>query len=62
MKNYILLFVTIFTIQFTSAQSETSLVEKNIKKYMEGSSYAKLELLKSAFRGICKTQLSLGQH
>lgn len=49
MKNYILLFVTIFTIQFTNAQSETSLVEKTIKKYMEGSSYAKLELLKSAF-------------
>ena len=49
MKNYILLFVAIFAIQFTNAQSETSLIEKVLKKYTEGSSYAKLEMLESAF-------------
>ena len=49
MRNYILLFVAIFAIQFTNAQSETSLIEKALKKYTEGSSYAKLEMLESAF-------------
>lgn len=49
MKNYILLFVAILAIQVTNAQSETSLIEKALKKYTEGSSYAKLEMLESAF-------------
>ena len=35
--------------QFTSVQSESSLVEKTLQNYMKGSSYNKLEMLESAF-------------
>ncbi len=49
MKNYILVCVLFFTIQITKAQSENSLVEKTIQNYIDGSSYNKLDLLKSAF-------------
>ncbi|WBX75842.1 nuclear transport factor 2 family protein [Tenacibaculum ovolyticum] len=44
-----LLFLALITFQFTQAQSENSLVEKTLQDYMEGSSYAKLKMLKSAF-------------
>jgi len=44
-----LLFLALITFQFTQAQSEHSLVEKTLQNYMEGSSYAKLKMLKSAF-------------
>ena len=49
MKNYILLFALLITCQFTQAQTEYPNVEKALQKYMEGSSYAKLEMLESAF-------------
>lgn len=49
MKNYILLFITFLAFQFTTAQSECVQVEKTLQKYMEGSSYNKLEMLESAF-------------
>ena len=49
MKNYILLFVAIFAIQVTSAQSETVSIEKVLNKYMEGSSYNKLDILESVY-------------
>ena len=51
MKNYIALLITIFSFQFTNAQSEFANVEKALQKYMEGSSYNKPELLLSAFTG-----------
>ncbi|WP_237274857.1 nuclear transport factor 2 family protein [Tenacibaculum ovolyticum] len=44
-----LLFLALITFQFTQAQSEHSFVEKTLQNYMEGSSYAKLKMLKSAF-------------
>lgn len=49
MKNYILLFAAIFAFQFASAQSEHENVQEALNKYMEGSSYNKLELLESAY-------------
>ncbi len=49
MKHYILLFLTVFACQFIQAQSETSLVEKTLQNYIDGSSYNKLTLLESAF-------------
>lgn len=49
MKKVILLLVTLFSLQVTFAQSETSLIANALSKYMEGSSYNKLKLLESAF-------------
>ena len=49
MKNYMLLLALLFTFQFTKAQSECVKVETTLQKYMEGSSYNKLDLLESAF-------------
>lgn len=49
MKNYILLFTTVFAFQFATAQSECANVETALQKYMEGSSYNKPEMLESAF-------------
>lgn len=49
MKNHILFFVAFLSFQITNAQSETSLVEKTLKNYMNGSSYNKPEMLLSAF-------------
>ena len=49
MKQYILLFTVLLTFQITSAQSECAKVEATLQKYMEGSSYNKVELLESAF-------------
>ena len=49
MKNYIALLITIFSFQIVQSQSETSLIEKALKNYTEGSSYNKLDLLESAF-------------
>ena len=49
MKNYILLFAIALTFQLTNAQSECVKIEETLQKYMEGSSYNKLELLESAF-------------
>lgn len=39
----------LFAFQFSYAQSEASLIEKTLKKYMNGSSYNKPEMLLSAF-------------
>jgi hypothetical protein len=49
MKNYILLVLTLFSLQITQGQSEISLVEKTLQNYMQGSSYNKLDVLESAF-------------
>lgn len=49
MKNYILLFTTVFAFQFATAQSECANVQIALQKYMEGSSYNKPEMLESAF-------------
>nr|WP_099565425.1 nuclear transport factor 2 family protein [Gaetbulibacter sp. 4G1] len=49
MKNYIVLFVTFLTFQLVNAQSECLAIESALQKYMEGSSYNKLEMLESAF-------------
>lgn len=49
MKNYIVLFVTFLTFQLVNAQSECLAIESTLQKYMEGSSYNKLEMLESAF-------------
>ncbi|WP_298421075.1 nuclear transport factor 2 family protein [uncultured Kordia sp.] len=49
MKQYIFVFITLFTIQISSAQSEHAQVEKTLQNYINGSSYNKLDLLESAF-------------
>jgi putative intracellular protease/amidase len=49
MKTLVLLFITLFSFQFTKAQSESALVEETLQKYMEGSSYNKPQMLLSAF-------------
>ncbi len=49
MKNLILLIAMCFAFQFTNAQSECEKVEETLQKYMQGSSYAELEMLESAF-------------
>ena len=49
MKKYIVLFTAVLTFQFATAQSECANVETVLKKYMEGSSYNKPEMLESAF-------------
>ena len=49
MKKCTLLFAMLIAFQFTQAQSENSLIEKTLQRYMEGSSYNKLDLLVSAF-------------
>ena len=49
MKKNTLLIVFLFAIQITQAQSESSKIEKTLQKYMDGSSYNKLDLLESAF-------------
>lgn len=59
MKNYILLFAIALTFQLTNAQSECVKVEETLQKYMEGSSYNKLELLESAFTDNATLYLTL---
>ena len=49
MKNYIVLLICLLSFQITQSQSETSLIEQALKKYTEGSSYNKLDMLESAF-------------
>ncbi len=49
MKKSRVLVVMLFALQLAHAQSETSLIESTLKKYMDGSSYNKLELIQSAF-------------
>ena len=49
MRNYILVFAVFFSLQIIKAQTETSLVEKTLQNYMEGSSYNKLDVLESVF-------------
>lgn len=49
MRNYILLFAAILSLQMANAQSEASLIEKTLKNYMDGSSYNKPEMLLRAF-------------
>ena len=49
MKRYYFLLMTLFFTQTIIGQSEYSLVEETLQKYMEGSSYAKLDVLESAF-------------
>lgn len=49
MKKSRVLVVMLFALQLAHAQSETSLIESTLKRYMDGSSYNKLELIQSAF-------------
>ncbi|WP_298516181.1 nuclear transport factor 2 family protein [uncultured Kordia sp.] len=49
MKQYIFIFITLFAIQLSNAQSEHASVEKTLQNYIHGSSYNELEQLKSAF-------------
>ena len=49
MKHRIIIAIVLLGTQFTIAQSEASLIEQTLQKYMEGSSFVKLEMLKSAF-------------
>lgn len=49
MKKISLLFAMLLAFQFSYSQSEASLIEKTLKKYMDGSSYNKPEMLLSAF-------------
>ncbi len=49
MKHKIIIALALLVSQFSIAQSETSLIEKTLQKYMEGSSYVKLDMLESAF-------------
>ena len=49
MKNYILVFTMLVSVQFVNAQSDCKAIESTLQKYMEGSSYNKLEMLESAF-------------
>jgi putative intracellular protease/amidase len=49
MNKIILLISLCIASQFANAQSETIKVEEALKKYMEGSSYNKLDVLESAF-------------
>ncbi len=49
MKKYIVLFVTFLAFQLVNAQSAFAAIEGTLQKYMEGSSYNKLEMLESAF-------------
>jgi hypothetical protein len=57
MKTLVLLFITLFSFQFTHAQSESALVEETLQKYIEGSSYTKLEMLESSFSENAKLYL-----
>ena len=49
MKNHILIFISFFGFQIVQAQSETSLVEKTLANYIEGSSYNKLDVLEGVY-------------
>ncbi len=49
MKNLITLLVLLLITEYSYAQSECAKVEETLHKYMDGSSYNKLELLESAF-------------
>ncbi len=49
MKNYMVLFMAFITLQFMQAQSECTRVEETLQKYMEGSSFNKIDMLESAF-------------
>ncbi len=49
MKHYFLVLISLCAIQFTTAQSEHSLVEKTLQNYINGSSYNQLEMLENAF-------------
>ncbi len=49
MKPYILLFIALFTGSSLLAQSDQKLVEKTLHRYIEGSSYNKLDMLENAF-------------
>lgn len=49
MRKLLLLIVALFSLQFIQAQSEIPLIEKTLKKYMEGSSYNKLDVLESVY-------------
>jgi len=58
MKKLLVLVTILFAFQRTQAQSETSLIEKTLKEYMDGSSYNKLELIQSAFTSDATLYLS----
>ncbi|WP_298539935.1 nuclear transport factor 2 family protein [uncultured Aquimarina sp.] len=49
MKSYVFTFILVCIVQFSNAQSETSLIEKTLQNYIDGSSYNKIPQLKSAF-------------
>ena len=49
MRTYILLSLIFFAYQPSIAQSDSALVEKTLHRYLEGSSYNKVDVLESAF-------------
>lgn len=49
MKHKIFSILILLCCKIVVAQSETSLIEKTLQSYMEGSSYNKLDMLESAF-------------
>lgn len=49
MKKVIVVCIVIFGFQISQGQTQTEAIAKTLQKYMEGSSYNKLELLESAF-------------
>jgi hypothetical protein len=49
MKKITLVVIMLLAVHFAQAQSQNSLVEKTLQKYIEGSSYSKLALLESVF-------------
>ncbi len=49
MKLYVFAFLVLSTMQFSYAQSESSLIEKTLQNYIDGSSYNEIPKLESAF-------------
>lgn len=49
MKSYVFAFLVVCIVQFSNAQSESSLVEKTLQNYIDGSSYNNISQLESAF-------------
>ncbi|WP_299222535.1 nuclear transport factor 2 family protein [uncultured Aquimarina sp.] len=49
MKSYVFAFILVCIVQISNAQSETSLIEKTLQNYIDGSSYNKIPQLESAF-------------
>jgi len=49
MKHRIFAVIALLIFKFSVGQSETSLIEKSLQNYMDGSSFNNIEMLESAF-------------